>query len=102
MKALFFIANGEVKLFMDIKKETLTEVREDLMYQLNILANHERSNEYQPTMNHKDAFHFYVKMEDGTEEKRGFLISNYYKSEKRSLRMIIEASDRAKETGILR
>lgn len=65
------------------------------------LSNHEKANEYQPTtFGKKDYFHFYVKMEDGTEEKRAFYITRLFKTEKYSLRTGVEQKERAKELGL--
>jgi len=72
---------------------TLKDAKEELMSQLNILAKHEKANEFQPTMNFKDRFHYYLRYENGREVKRDFIISKVYKAKRMSLRTLSEAKE---------
>ena len=92
MNALFLISetsNGTTVEQLGLTNHYLKDARTDLMNHLNRLSVSEDSNEMQPTMNFKDRFHFWV---DG--EKRHIVISNFYKAERCSLRMINEAKEK--------
>ena len=86
---------GNIELFLDKEFYTKKMAESAFNEQLSILANHEKCNEFQPTKISKDVFHFYVKMENGTEQKRGFFISRVYKTEKYSLRTVSDARQKA-------
>jgi hypothetical protein len=67
----------------------------------NGVANHENANEYQPTkFGKKDYFHFYVKHEDGFDEKRAYFITRLYKTKKYSVRTLVDQKERAIELGL--
>ncbi len=68
---------------------TLKEAREALMHRLNILSKCERANDLQPTMNHKDRFHYW---EGG--RKNHLVISKYYKAERNSIYMVNKALEK--------
>ena len=92
MYSLFLISetnNGSQVKKMDLDFDYLKDARVELFRQINILASSKDSNEIQPTMNFKDRFHFWI---DG--EKRHFVISKSYKSNKRFIRMELEALDK--------
>jgi len=75
--------------------------RNDMKELFTNLFNHKNSNEYQPTtFGKKDYFHFYVKQEDGVEEKRAFFITKKYKTKKYSCRTFIDKKNRANELGL--
>jgi len=70
---------------------TLKEARAALMYRLNILAKCERANDLQPTMNHKDRFHYW----EGSRKKH-LVISKYYKAARNSIFMVNNALEKIK------
>lgn len=75
--------------------------RRDMKELFSNLFNHKNCNEYQPTtFGKKDYFHFYVKHEDGTEEKRAYFITRKYKTDKYSCRTSIDKKDRAIALGL--
>lgn len=79
----------------------IESARKDLKELFSNLFNHKNSNEYQPTIfGKKDYFHFYVKHEDGVEEKRAFFITREYKTKKYSCRTYLDVVERAKELGL--
>ena len=79
----------------------IENARKDMKELFSNLYNHKNSNEYQPTkFGKKDYFHFYVKHEDGVEEKRAYFITKKYKTKKYSCRTYIDIKDRAKELGL--
>jgi len=79
----------------------IDQARRELNDLLKCIATHKDANEFQPTtFGQKDYFHFYVKMEDGTEEKRAYYITRLFKTEKYSLRTYIEQKERANELGL--
>ena len=79
----------------------IDQARRDMEELFQNLAKHERANEFQPTtFGKKDYFHFYVKHEDGVEEKRAYYITRLYKTEKYSVRTLVEQKERAKKLGL--
>ena len=68
--------------------------RKDMKELFSNLFSHKNSNEYQPTtFGKKDYFHFYVKHEDGFEEKRAYFITKKYKTKKYSCRTYIDKKE---------
>ena len=92
---------SNIELFLDKSFYTIEDARNAYKEQLNLLSKHEKANEFQPTENQKDAFHFYVRLDNGEEVKRGFFISRVFKTAKYNLRTICEAKERAKELRLL-
>lgn len=92
MKALFLISDN-LETVTVLEKGTLKQVRKELEYRLTNISQKENANELQPTMNYKDRFHFYVKNENGSEDKRHMVISDFYKSPKKSLLMKYKVLD---------
>jgi hypothetical protein len=86
MKGIFLISETFETIELHSTFTTLKEAKKELMNQINILANHESANEIQPTMNFKNRFNFFI-----GKEKRSMVISNFYSSERMSLRMLDEA-----------
>jgi len=94
MKALFMITETEYGIQYELLEylrvnHTLKSARQVLMKQINIIASRDDANETQPTMNYKDRFHFFI-----DKETRHMVISNFYKSDKCSIRMRLEAIDK--------
>lgn len=58
---------------------TKNAARGAMKEQLDILCTHDKTNEYQPTANAKDQFHFYIQC-DEESEKRGFFIARKFKN----------------------
>lgn len=77
---------------------TKKAARETMREQLDILSNHEKANEYQPTSNAKDQFHFYIQCGDHSE-KRGFFIAQKFKN---SFRNFSEWKEQALKRGLIR
>lgn len=97
MTALFLISEtqfGTTTELMDYSGtfDYLKDARKELAYHLNKMATSDEANELQPTMNFKDRFHFFV-----GNEKRHIVISKFYKSESRSIRMTMEAESKIKD-----
>jgi len=90
---------GNITVFKEYYQ--IDQARRDMEELFQNLARHERANEFQPTtFGKKDYFHFYVKHEDGVEEKRAYYITRLYKTKKYSVRTFVEQNERAKELGL--
>jgi hypothetical protein len=74
------------------KFDYMDQARKALNDQIEILASKDNANETQPTKNARDSFHFYVKHENGTEEKRHVAIGKVYKSSRKSIFMLHEVA----------
>ena len=100
MYSLFLISetnNGSQVDRLDIDFNYLKDARAELFRQINILSSKSDANETQPTMNFKDRFNFWI---DG--EKRHFVISKYYRSNKRAIRMELEALDKLNDFKLIK
>jgi len=107
MYAIFYTEDndygGNLEHWLGLTYHTKEMARRDWQEQMTNLSQHEKANEYQPTeTNGKDLFHFYVKQEDGTEQKRGMFISRFYTTPKYSLRTIIDAKEKALKHRLIR
>ncbi len=81
MKALFLVSEHAENVTV-LDKGPVKYIRKELMRRLEHMASREDVNDLQPTMNYKDRFHFFV-----GNDTRHIVISNYYKSDKKSLLM---------------